>query len=316
MAWTLAVAVCWLAGCHTGAMHDRVVVIPRFATDAPWLSEHVGIAEAAERMKLELYWNGPSGAPDVQGQIELLDRAIHEGAYGIIIEPNSFFAMNRVIRKALSRNIPVVLFSEPLGLSPTQHLSFVLSDVKETGRLIATRLKTILQGRGEVAIVGLDPQTPGNIERADSIEASLRQIAPKIHVVEKVVGSFSIGYSEQAAERAIREHPDLKAIVALNEREGYSAAAAIHAAGAEGRILVISCDQSLQLFLLLRQGNIDSLVIRDMRGMGAAAVANVAADRLGKPVVSPIYFKPSLVTRENIDDENIQQLLLMHRGKH
>jgi ribose transport system substrate-binding protein len=296
-------------------MHDRVVVIPRLATDAPWLSEHVGIAEGAERAKLEFYSNGPSEEPSVQTQIELADRAIREGAYGIVAEPTSLFAMNRVIQKALAKRIPVVILSEPIGLPTARHLSFVLNDVKETGRLTATRLQTILHGRGEVAIVGLDPQAPGNIERSDSIDASLRQIAPEIHIVEKVVGSFSIGYSEQAAERAIREHPDLKAIVALNEREGYSAAAAVRASGAEGRVLVISCDQSLRVLLILRQGGIDSLVIRDMRGMGAAAVSNIAADRLGKDVVSPIFLKPLLVTRENIGDENIQQLLMMHRAR-
>jgi ABC-type sugar transport system substrate-binding protein len=130
-----------------------------------------------------------------------------------------------------------------------------------------------------------------------------------------MVGSFSIGSSELVAERVIRERPGLKAIVALTPREGYSAAAAVHALHAEDRVRVIACDQTLEVLMLLRQGAIDALLIQDMRGMGSAGVDNIIAQHHHRPVTSPVYFKPWLVTRENIDDEHVQQLLLMHRGQ-
>lgn len=296
-------------------MHNRIVVIPRFSSDARWLSEHVGIGEAAASAKHDVYWSGPSGEANVEEQAALADRAIHGGAYGIIIEPSTFFTMNRAIREALAHDIPVVVLGEHIDIAPSPHLSFMLSDVAEAGRLIAGRLDTILHGRGEVAIFGLDPQTPGNVERSDAIEAALRQNAPEIHVVEKMVGSFSIGSSELVAERVIRERPKLKAIIALTPREGYSAAAAVHALHAEDRVRVIACDQTLAVLMLLRQGALDAILIQNMRGMGTAAVDNIIAEHHHRPVTSPAYFKPTLVTRENIDDERVQQLLLMHRSQ-
>lgn len=308
-------AVLCMNACHRAPMHNRIVVVPRFSSDARWLSEHVGIGEATALAKLDVYWNGPSGEANVQEQTELAERAIHGGAYGIIIEPSTFFTMNRAIREALAHNIPVVVLGEHIDIAPSPHLSFVLSDVSEAGRLIAGRLNTILQGHGEVAIFGLDPQTPGNVERSDAIEASLKENAPEIHVVEKMVGSFSIGSSEQVAERVIREHPELKAIVTLTARDGYSAAAAVHALHAEDRVHVIACDQTLEVLMLLRQGAIDSILIQDMRGMGSTAVNNIVAEHHRQPVKPFVYFKPWLITRENIDDEHIQQLLLMHRGQ-
>jgi ribose transport system substrate-binding protein len=296
-------------------MHNRIVVVPRFSSDARWLSEHVGIGEAAARAKLDVYWNGPSGEADMQEQTELAERAIHGGAYGIIVEPSTFFTMNRAIREALAHDIPVVVLGERIDIAPSPHLSFVLSDIPEAGRLIADRLDTILHGHGEVAIFGLDPQTPGNVERSDAIETALQRSAPDIRVAEKMVGSFSIGSSELVAERVIRERPELKAIVALTPREGYSAAAAVHALHAEDHVRVIACDQTLEVLMLLHQGAIDSILIQNVRGMGSAAVDNIIDEHHRRPVPSPMYFKPSLVTRENIGDENIQQLLLMHRGK-
>jgi ABC-type sugar transport system substrate-binding protein len=313
-----AVALCAVlcaSGCRRAPTHNRIVVIPRFSSDARWLSEHVGIGEAAERAKHNVYWSGPSSEANVEEQTELADRAIDGGAYGIIIEPSAFFTMNRAICEALAHNIPVVVLGEHIDIAPSPRLSFVLSDVPEAGRLIAGRLNKILHGSGEVAIFGLDPQTPGNVERSDAIEAALRQSAPDIHVIEKMVGSFSIGSSELVAERVIRERPGLKAIVALTPREGYSAAAAVHALHVENRVRVIACDQTLAVLLLLRQGALDSILIQNMRGMGAAAVDNIVAEHHHRPVTSTVYLKPTLVTRENIDDERVQQLLLMHRSQ-
>ena len=89
----------------------------------------------------------------------------------------------------------------------------------------------------------------------------------------------------------------------------------MHALHAENRVRVIACDQTLEVLMLLRQGTIDAILIQDMRGMGSTAVDNIIAEHHHRRVTSPVYFKPWLVTRENIDEERIQQLLLMHRGQ-
>lgn len=297
-------------------MHGSVVVVPRLSAQAPWLSERVGITEAAERAKRKVYWNGPSGVPDVQDQIDLIDRAVSAGAYGIVVEPNSYFALNYVIQKALSEGIPVVILGEPVAMPPARHLSFVLNDVNQTGKLVAERLNKVMQGSGEVALLGLDPQSPGSVERADSIEAALGQIAPRIRIVKEVTGSSSAEGSEQSASLALHTYPRLSAIVALNAREGYSALEAVRSSGARSTISVIVCDQDLQLLSFLRHGRIDSIVIQNMRELGSAAMANILTDRQGRAVVSPRVLEPAIVTRENIGDEPIQQLLLMHWGQH
>lgn len=251
---------------------------------------------------------------DTQSQIEVAERAVQDRAYGIIIRPNAYLAMNRVIQEALARDIPVVLLGEQAGIAPARHLSFVLNDTNETGALIANRLNAILHGRGEVVIAGLQPQTPGSVDRSDAIERNLRRIVPGVHIVEKTAGAYSVGYSEQSLEEVLRNHPDVKAVAALNALEGFGAAAAVRSMQAEGRIHVIACDQGLDLLSFLRQGSVDSILVEDMRGIGNQAVENIVADRHNRPFPDSITLRPSLVTRDNIDTEPIQQLLLMHRN--
>jgi ribose transport system substrate-binding protein len=219
-----------------------------------------------------------------------------------------------VIHEALTAQIPVVILGDRIEIPPSPHLALVLSDVDETGRLAALRLNDLLQGSGEIAILGLDPESPGSIERSDALVESLKTIAPRIQIVARVAASVSSGFLEQEAERVIQLHPDVKAIVALNAPAGYGAAVAIRSSKANGPVKIIVCDQSLQLLTLLRQGAIDSIIVQNMRAMASQAIADIVADKAGKQVSSPIYVRPSLVTESNIDQEPIQQLLLMHRG--
>jgi ribose transport system substrate-binding protein len=83
----------------------------------------------------------------------------------------------------------------------------------------------------------------------------------------------------------------------------------VRSSGKSGRIRVIGCDQTLDLLFLLRQGLIDSLVVQDTRTMGYLAIGQIAAQQHGDSVPLKTLVQPSLVTRENVDDDGIQRIL-------
>jgi len=299
--------------CRMQAKHHRIAVIPRLSADAQWLSLHVGIAEEAEQRQVEAYWHGPSGDQTVQEQIQLLSAAVRSNAYGIIVRPGAFVAENRVLNQALANGTPVVVLSDKIALSPSPHLYYVLEDPQATGKLIAERLKAST-GKGEVLVLGLEPDVPGSLDRLDGMESALRAIAPDIRVVGKLLHTPGGSHQDQAVRQSLREHPSLKAIVALSAGEGLSAAAATSAAAVGRKVKIIVCDQSIDLQLLLRTGMVDSMVLQQTRRMGAKAVDDIADDQAGHHPQQNVTFAPVLVTTENIDTEPIQQMLLMHRN--
>jgi ribose transport system substrate-binding protein len=300
-----------LLGCRSRELHDTITIIPRNTAEAFSVTEHAGAAEAARKLHVHLYWNGPSSDSNVEQQIALMGLAINMGTMGIIVNPNSTFASNTAIQRAVSHGIPVVILGANVPLAPSRNLSFVLDDVQGTGELIATRLKTILSGKGEISLLGVDPMYAGSIERARAIESSLERVAPSIHIVDEPAGAFSFGQTEQDAEDMIRTHPGISAIVALNVMASRAAVAAVRATHRVGSIRIIGCDQGLDLFFLLRHGVLDSIVVQNMRAMGALAVANIVAQRHGDAVKDVTCFPPMLVTRRDIDDENVQKMLMM-----
>lgn len=305
-AWILS-----FLACSRSADHYRIAIIPRLNSDAQWLTLHVGISEEAERRHADVFWHGPSDERDLQGQIRLLEEAVNNGSRGIIVHPSAFVAEDHAISIALRKNIPVVILGAQIGLPPNPHLHYILEDTQTEGQLVAERLAATV-GEGEMAIVGLQPDVPGNRERSDSLEHALIAYAPHILVYNRLSEAERGGLSEEATLAMIRERPELRAIVALNDRASAIAAAAILTAGAHRRVRLITYGQSLNTFLLLRSGLIDSILVQPLREIGAQSIDVVMNDNLKQPIPDR-RFQPILVSTANIDSEAVQQALLMHR---
>lgn len=73
----------------------------------------------------------------------------------------------------------------------------------------------------------------------------------------------------------------------------------------------MGCDYDLDLLFLLRKKALDSLVAPNMRMMGATAVEYVMKEHRGETMPAYTFAAPTVITRENIDDPDIQHLLYM-----
>jgi ribose transport system substrate-binding protein len=311
MTWMAGMLILLGFGCHAPPSRRVISVIPRQASESMWVTEHAGVNEAAKRDGIGIYWNGPTEEGDVEQQIVLAERAIHSGNMGLILSPSNPFALNTVIQSSLDAGMSVVIVGTPVSLKPEKRLSFVLNDVQETGRLAANRVRDVLKGKGEILILGYDPLSSGSTDRSGAFEAILDRDSPGIHVVEKLKGPFSYGQAELAAEKTIRAHPHLSAIFSLNTTATRGAVAAVRTTHTADHTLIIGCDHNLDLLYLLRHGAVDSLVAQNMRAMGVMAVESIMAESRGERVAPYSFVKPMLLTRQNIDDEGIQKMLMM-----
>jgi ribose transport system substrate-binding protein len=299
-------------GCYSRRKSSVVAVIPRDTAEEIWVSEHGGAADAAARHGLTVYWNGPSREDGVEQQITLVDRAIKRRVYGIILSPNHTFALTSTVQRAISHGVPMVILGSQIPVSPGPRLAYVLNDVQAGGWMAAQHISYVLHGKGKVVLLGVDPTSPGSVERAEAFEEALRKIAPRVAVTEKLVGAFSFGQSEEAMEKALHAHNDVSAVFALGTNATRGAYAAVRTMGRADTIAIVGCDQTLDLMYLIRNGGIDSLIAQDTRAMGDMAVEMLVAETKGQAVVPYTYFRPMLVTRDNIDTAPVQRLLDMN----
>jgi len=297
-------------GCH-GPRSRIIAAIPRDASSAYCVTEHAGLSETAAKHGLSVYWNGPQGENGSEQQVVLIQRAIDRGDAGIVLTPTAPFALDTMIHRALAQKIPVVILGPAISLPSDANLSFVLNDVQRSGELAAERIGRIVPASGKIAMVGIDPMSPGSKELAAAFEGALAHVAPGVKIVSRLVGPLTFGQAEMELERTMEEHPDLAAIYALTVPATRGAVAALRTFHREKVIKVVGTDQTVVLLYLLRQGVVDSLIIQNMRAMGMTAVENIVSAREVRSTQPVTYFEPLLLTIENIDTEPVQQILKM-----
>ena len=284
-------------------------MIPGTTATEFWEAAHGGAEAAGSQTGFRIYWNAPTREDDIERQIALVQRAIDAEYAGLVVAPTNYLALVGSVRQALSKHIPTVVIRSSLPIPPGQGLSYILNDDQETGRLAATRVGMLLAGKGQVAVLGLDPSRPTSILRARAIEVELAKSFPKISVVEKRSGSSNTGEVQQIAQEILTEKPSLDAIITLDVTATEGTWAALAALRISKRVKLIGCEQELDLMAGIRHGDIDSVIAENTYEMGFRAIQAIAAQKRGEPVPDKIELKPVLVTKVNTDKDEVQRML-------
>ena len=150
------------------------------------------------------------------------------------------------------------------------------------------------------------------MERTRAFEKAMRDALPGVQVVERHSSSFGSAEAEETAEETIRSTPKLRAIVTLNIVQTRATNFALMRSRAGRHILLVGCDQDLDLIRQVRAGTIDAIIAENSFVMGFDAVQIIANQRSGKPTVAARVVPPILVTRDNVDLPEVQQVLDMN----
>jgi len=272
-----------------------------------WEPEHAGAAHLAHKNGVEVYWNAPPREDDVEGQIALLTKIVDRGPSGIILTPDETLPLRTPVRRIVARGLPVVVIGTHLGIAPSAKLAYVLNDDEAGGQMAARRLGAILKGSGSVAILGVNPQLTGITARQRSLEKTLADEFPDIHVVARRLGHYSVPQEQQIAEDIINGGTPLDAIVALSTSSTRGAYYALVEFGKTRIVKLIGFDQ--ELIPPLRTGGIDSVIMQRTYDMGHTAMSLMLSQLKGEAVPGVSVLTPLLMTRENLDSAEIYHQL-------
>ena len=311
--WLCLASSLGLITCGCASQNSRTIaVIPGTTATEFWEAAHGGAEAAGRDAGLRIYWNGPTREDDVERQIGLVETAIDSDYAGLVVAPTNYLALVGSVRQALSKHIPTVVIRSSLPIPPGQGLSYILNDDQETGRLAATRIGILLAGKGQVAVLGLDPSGPRSVLRARAIEGELARSFPEVLVIEKRSGSSNTAEVQQIAQEILIDNPALNAIVTLDVTATEGAWAALTALRKGKRVKLIGCEQEVDLMAGIRHGDIDSVIVENTYEMGFRAIQSIAARLRGESVPDKIELKPVLVTKGNIDSDEVQKMLSLN----
>lgn len=296
-----------LAGAAVSCNRDRkkvIGVIPQGRSHMFWQTIHAGANKAGRENGVEILWNAPLTETDYNGQLQIVDSMINRRVDAIALSPIDKKAMVSSVERAAKQGIPVIMFDT--GVDTELFTARVATDNYGAGQMAATRMGEVLGGKGKVLMVACQPGAASSIAREQGFEDGIKKF-PGIQIVDKRFGWSDFAKSLQVAENMLTAHPDATGVFASNETSSVGASQAVKAR--QRKLALVGFDYSPTLLTDLKDGIINSLVVQNPFEMGHQAVMLAVTKLKGETPKKLNDLPPRLVTRENLNDADIQAQL-------
>ncbi|HEX6239862.1 MAG TPA: substrate-binding domain-containing protein, partial [Polyangiales bacterium] len=287
-------------------------VIPKGTTHEYWKSVHAGARKAARELGVEIIWKGPVREDDRDEQIKVVETFLARGVDGIVLAPLDDRALLPVLNDAKARKVPVLIIDS--NVQWDGYVSYVATDNEKAGGLAATKLGTLLGGKGRVLVMRYQTGSASTSERENGFLATLRKDFPNIQVVsDNQYGGATTETAFATGENLLSTHKELDGIFCPNESTTFGMLRALSAAGRAGKLRFFGFDASPKLVEALQKGEIDGLVVQNPMRMGETAVRSLVALGQNKSVDKRVDTGAVLVTRDNMSEPAVRELLAEQR---
>lgn len=278
-------------------------VIPKADVFTFWPTVRRGAEAACKELGITMIWRGAKDETSNTEEIQIVEVMIGKKVDGIVLAPQSATALVSVVEKAVAAGIPVVIIDS--GLDSDKQVSFVATDNYQGGVMGAERLAKVIAQKGKVALI---KNIPGSAS-TEAREKGFRDTIAKYKDIELADEKHALGDSTKANEvvtTILAKHPDLAGIFTANEPGAVGALLAVKRAGKAGQVKIVGFDASKLLIRGIRDGDLDSTIVQDPYQMGYQGVKVLYDHLQGKKVPKKVLPAAKLVTKENLDTEEIQ----------
>jgi ribose transport system substrate-binding protein len=317
LTWVVLVLSLTLAACKsekapsTGAGPTRIAVIPKGTTHEFWKSVHAGAVKAADELGVEIIWKGPLKEDDLKAQIDVVQSFVAQGVNGIVLAPLSDKGLVSAVQQAKASKISVVIFDS--DLQGQEHASFVATDNFAAGVIAGDEMARLLGGKGNVVVLRYQEGSASTTNRENGFLDAIKK-NPGIKVVsDNQYGGATTESAHTTSENMLAANKastgGIDGIFCPNESTTFGMLLALQKEGLAGKLKLVGFDSSAKLLEGLRQGYIHGLVVQNPMKMGYLAVKTMTQHLKGEKVEARIDTGASLVTKQNLDDPAIKELL-------
>ena len=287
----------------------EIAVIPKGTAHPYWKAVQGGAAKAAEEMDVEITWNGPPSERARQRQIQIVQNFTASGVDGIVLAPLDSTALVRPVESAVNRGIPVVIIDS--GLDTDAYSSFVSTDNHEGGSMGGEKLGDLMDGEGRALLMRYNPGSASTQNREKGFLEAIQDNYPDVELVS--TDQYAGVTREEAvktAQNLISNYPDIEGIFCPNESTTFGMMRVLQKRNkSKERIKFVGFDATEDLVEGMRDDYIDALVAQDPFTMGYQGVEMVCKAIRGEEVPKRVATRSVLVTPENLDDEEIQEIV-------
>jgi ribose transport system substrate-binding protein len=303
-----------LWGLESARAADRVIaVIPKGTTHEFWKSIHAGANKAAQETSCQIIWKGPLKEDDREDQIKVVEDFISRGVSGIVLAPLDDMALRVPVRNAVRGGIPVVIIDS--DLKSQDHVSFVATDNFKGGQMAGKELARLIGGKGKVVMLRYAEGSASTTNRESGFLDAIKGF-PDIKVVsDNQYGGATTETAYRASENLLAPLSNadgslnIDGIFCCNESTTFGMLRALQDSKQAGKVKFVGFDSSAKLVEALQNEQIHGLILQDPMRMGYLGVKTMIDHLDGKPVEKRIDTGAKLVTKANMNEPEMHDLL-------
>ena len=291
----------------SGSGLPTIAVIPKGTAHVFWQTVHAGAIAAATEYGAKVAWRGPESETDIAKQRAIVEDYLNAGVDAIVLAPCDENALVPVIESATAAGKPVVIFDS--SAKTELYVSFVATDNYAGGVKAAEMMGKVLDGKGKVAIVGVQPGGASTTKRENGFMDTIKKKFPDIELLPIKYGMSDRARSMAVAEDMLTATPDLDAFFGPNESSTFGALLALQKQKREKKVKLVGFDSSPELLKALREGEIEALVVQNPFMIGYQGVQTAVQALYGETPDRRIDTGVHVVTRDNMDTPEIKAIL-------
>lgn len=312
-----AVGLC-LAGCSKKDVPGEderltIAVIPKGTIHEFWKTVHAGAEMAGQELNVEILWKGSLQEDDREAQIGVVENIITRKVDGIVLAPLDDAALRRPVDEAMRSGIPVVIFDS--GLQGENYVSYVATDNFKAGQLAGQYMANLLDGKGKVAVLRYAEGSDSTVKREDGFLDAMRAVKG----IEVVSSNQYAGVSTESALKAAENlltrfgatagNLQIDGIFCATEPTTLGILRALENAGCAGKVRFVGFDSSEKMIAELQAAELDGFVVQNPLKIGYLGVKTLVQHLRGGEVPRRIETGSTLVTKQNLNDPEIHELL-------
>ncbi len=269
--------------------------------NAFFLAEIEGVKATLEKGGIDAEVIAPDPANDINTQVEDITEMIARGVDVIFVDALDKDGIKPALQEAERADVPVIAIDsnvEDKDLLAT----LVESDNLAMGKMAGETLCDAIDGEGEIVVINWSTLQCVR-ERVEGLEEVIKESYPDVEIVADQDAFGVVEDAQSIMESFLQTYPDVKGVFAINSPTAQGAAAAIKAAGLEGKIAVVDIDGAQNDIDMIKEGQILCSPVQFPKTIANKALecAELIWDGKESEVAKHYYVSGDNITKDNLD---------------
>ncbi len=305
------IAAALLCVAHVASAGPKIGVLLKAKDIGFWTAVEKGALEAGQQLGADVIVKAPLKESDISVQIQLLNGLAAQGVEAIVIAPINKEALARPIASIAVKGVKIVVIDTPLtgNAAPV----FIGTDHEAAGKAAGALVAKLVSDTDEVSFFKHSQASGATVQRDVGALAGFRAAHPNAVVHGEIYASTEPGVEHERAELLLKQHPNVKAILATGTAGTLAMMQVLKEKNLAGSIKLVGFGFNLRqdVAAAIESGGMSGWIAQLPKEIGAKGISAAVSLLKGETVPPVVYTDFVVITKENLQDPKVQALLAL-----